>query len=169
MAIWDEIGRELRHLWEILTTGEASPDDDTREETEEEYTEPGGFSGGDEPPDQPPGSGLFGGDDFPEEEPPSGYDSAEDGGRFTYYAGQGPYSENWGPREERFWDRQYNEHMFESRAQYDETLEVFYNGYMATDDEISHDNRVEARAYLKELTYRTDIDWEAFKEYYGDM
>jgi hypothetical protein len=164
VPIWDNIGRELRNLWEILTTGEASPDDDTREESEEEIPEPGGFFGGDEPPDQPPGSS-----DFPEEEPVTGYDNADDGGYFTYRAGEGPYTEDWGEREIRFWDRQFDEHIFDNQSQYDQTLEVFYNAYMAGDDEITREDRKQAREDFTELTYILDIDWEAFKEYYSDM
>ena len=168
MALWDDIGREIRHLWEILTTGEASPDEDTRLEEEEESTEPGGFFGGDEPPDRTPGSGGFF-DDIPDEEPPSSYEEAGDGGYFTYHAGQGPYGDNWGEREIRFWDTQFDQHMFDNQNHYNETIPLFYDAYMAGDDEISREDRKQARFDFKEWTYIVDINWDAFKEYYSDM
>ena len=155
MAIWDTIGRELRHLWEILTTGEAQPDEEIGPDDDEEI-----------PEDEPETGGGFFGDDEPEEPPPSG--GAGEGGYFTYQPGDGPYPDNWGDAEIRFWDRQMGEHIFDNEAQYDQAQEYFYLGYMAGDDEISHEDRVQAREDFLDETYFDAIDWDAFADYYNE-
>lgn len=163
MSLWDDIRRELAHLYEILTTGEATPDEETREETEEEYTGSGGFFGDDESPEEPSDSGGL----FPDVEPPVGYDNSEGDGYFTYQPGEGPYKENWGQPEIRFWDQQFNEHVFDNRHHYDVTLDKFERAFM--DQSLTYDERKEARNDFKSWTYIADINWRYFREYYASI
>jgi hypothetical protein len=158
VAWWDVVWRELQNFVDRLGGGVAEPDE-IPEETDEE---PGGFFGGEEPPGEPPGPADFGG----EEPDHRGYDSADDGSYFGYHAGEGPYPEDWGPAEQQFWDTQFDGHIFDNQAQYDQAQPLFYDGYMATDDEISHVDRVQARDDFLDTTYFDAIDWDAFAEYY---
>jgi|SRR6516162_3018704 hypothetical protein len=172
MAIWDDIFRELRNLWEIITTGEPLEEEEPEEEiAPEEPDEGGGFFGdlfgAEEPeqPEEPPPSGSFWGEDADER---TGYASADDGGYFAYTAGEGPYPDSWGEPEQRFWDRQFDGHFFDDQGQYDRGQVLFYDGYMAKDDEISHEDRVQARNDFLDETYFDAIDWDAFADYYSE-
>lgn len=150
MALWDNIRRELQNLWEILTTGQAQPDE-VPEETEQE---PGGFFGGEEPPEEPPGPAPFGEERGDEE-------------YFGYDAGEGPYMYEWGEAEERFWDRIAGEHMFISQENYDEAQRQFDIGFI--DQDVDTDTRNEAReAFLDEMLW-TEMDWDAFADYYSEI
>jgi hypothetical protein len=149
LPIWDNIGRELRNLWEILTGGEPIPDD-IPEETEDE---PGGFFGGEEPPEEPPGSAGFGSDD-------------EDRGYFGYNAGDGPYPYDWGDAEIRFWDRVAGEHMFFGQENYDEAQRQFELGFI--EDDIDTEDRNAAREEFLEQMLWTVMDWDAFEDYYSE-
>lgn len=149
MPFWGDIGRNLRNLWETLTTGDTTPDD-FPEETDEE---PGGFFGGEEPPEEPPGSAGFGGDD-------DGRDY------FGYNPGDGPYQEDWGDAEIRFWDRVAGEHYFFGQENYEEAQRQFELGFIEQD--IDTDDRKEARELFLEEMYWTVMDWDAFEDYYSE-
>ena len=172
MAFWDNIWRELRNLYETLTTGDTEPEEEVVPEEPEEPQEEGGFFGdlfgGDEPEEPSTGGGLFGGGEPPDEPSPGGYYGADDGGYFAYHAGEGPYPEDWGDAEIRFWDRQFDEHFFDDQGQYNRAQPLFYDGYMAKDDEISHEDRVQARDDFLDETYFDAIDWDAFADYYSE-
>lgn len=145
MPIWDNIGRELRNLWEILTGGEPT-DDEIPEETTDE---PGGFFGGEEPPEEPPGSADFDDDNY-----------------YTYNAGDGPYPDDWGDAEIRFWDRLVDEHIFFSQDNYNRAQEAFNEGFI--EQNIDSDDRKQQRAdFLDELLW-TEMDWDAFEDYYNE-
>ena len=159
MAFWDNIRRELANLWEILTTGEALPEEEPTPEEPEEIEEPGGGFFGD----------LFGREEAEEEPSSGGYYGADDGGYFAYHAVEGPYPEDWGDSEIRFWDRQFDGHFFDNQGQYDRAQPLFYDGYMAGNDEISHEDRVQARDDFLYETYFDAIDWDAFADYYSEQ
>jgi hypothetical protein len=145
LPIWDSIGRELRNLWEILTGGEPT-DDEIPEETDEE---PGGFFGGEEPPEEPPGS--------------AGFDENE---YFAYHAGDGPYPDDWGDAEIRFWDKIAGEHYFWDRDNYDRAQAAFDEGFIEQD--IDTDDRKEQREdFLEEMLW-AEMDWSAFEDYYSE-
>ena len=150
MPIWDDIKRELANLWEILTTGEAQT---PPEETPEEEPETGG--------------GFF--DEPPEKPPPSGGGIFDEGFWYEPDENPGPYPDNWGPAEERFWDKQMDDYFFQDESQYERAQEAFYDGYMAQDDEITHEDRMVAREEFLDITYLDAIDWEAFQEYYDSI
>lgn len=154
MPIWDSIGRELRNLWEILTTGEAQTDDEIPEETDDE---PGGFFGGEEPPEEPSGSAGFDDDDGGDFDPDDFY---------VYHAGEGPYHPNWGDNEAAFWDTVADRHIFESYDKYEEAMEAFDTGWI--DQSVDTDERTEAREYYTEVMYM-DMDWTAWQEYYSEL
>jgi hypothetical protein len=150
LPIWDNIGRELRNLWEILTGGEPT-DDEIPEETTDE---PGGFFGGEEPPEEPPGSADFDDDNY-----------------FAYHAGDGPYDVggrgDWGEAEERFWDRIADEHYFLSQENYDRAQEAFYEGFI--EQNIDKETRNQEREdFLDEMLWTT-MDWDAFEDYYNEI
>jgi hypothetical protein len=177
VAFWDNIARELRNLWETFRTAgeyqEPEPEEETEPDEATESPDEGGFLGdffgGGEPEERPEtGGGFFGGGEPPDESPPSGYYGADDGGIFTYEPGEGPYPEYWGSAEERFWDRQMGGHIFDNQTQYDQAQEYFYLGYMAGDDVISHEDRVQAREDFLDETYFDAIDWDAFADYYSE-
>jgi hypothetical protein len=165
LAIWDNIWRELQNLYEILTGGEPTPDE-TPEETD---TEPGGFFGGEEPPEEPPAPPFFGGDDEEEQPPGFGQEDDEDRGYFGYNAGDGPYMFDWYEEEQRFWDRIADQHYFLSQENYNEAQEQFNLGFIALGDEVSTRDREEARErFLDEMLW-TEMDWDAFKDYYSEV
>jgi hypothetical protein len=146
VAWWDNIWRELQNFAERLGgQGQLEPDE-IPEETDEE---PGGFFGGEEPPEEPPG--------------PADY---EDRDYFAYQAGEGPYPDDWGDAEIRFWDRQFDEIFFYSRDDFDRAQELFYDGFMR--DDIDSVDRVQAREDFYELTTFDAIDWDAFADYYSE-
>jgi len=151
VAWWDNILRELQNIADIFS-GRGQDQDEIPEETDDE---PGGFFGGGEPPDEPPGSAGFG-DDYDED------------GLLPYHAGDGPYPEDWGDAEIKFWDTQFDGHIFDNQNHYDHAQELFYDGYMAGDDEITHEDRIAAREDFLDWTYFDAIDWDAFEEYYRE-
>jgi len=145
LPIWQDIGRALRDVFEILTGGEPEPEEPEEEEFEDE--------GGDfEPPEEPPTGGGF----FDEEEPEN----------YTYHSGEGPYPFDWGEAEENFWDRQMDGYLFSDQDEYDRIQELFYEGFMR--DDISTEDRSAAREEFYEESYIVDIDWDAFAEYYNE-
>jgi hypothetical protein len=146
LPLWDNLGNAFRHLWEILTTGEAEPDEEIPKERDEE---PGGFFGGEEPPEEPPGAADYDDDNY-----------------YTYYAGEGPYPDHWGDAEIRFWDRLTDEHIFFSRDNYDKAQAAFDLGFI--DEDIETEERNEQREeFLDELLW-TEMDWDAFEDYYSE-
>jgi hypothetical protein len=146
LAWWDNVLHAVERIGDWL----GGQRDDIPEETDEE---PGGFFGGEEPPEEPPSSAGFGGDE-------------DNRDYFTYYSGNGPYLDEWGDAEIRFWDRVANEHMFFGESNYNEAQRQFELGFIEQD--IDTDERTEAREdFLEEMLLMT-MDWDAFEDYYSE-
>jgi len=62
-----------------------------------------------------------------------------------------------------------DDYFFQDESQYERAQEAFYDGYMAQDDEITHEDRMVAREEFLDITYLDAIDWEAFQEYYDSI
>jgi hypothetical protein len=142
MAWWDNVLNAFERFGEWLGG-------DRDEVPEETADEPGGFFGGDEPPDEPSGSADFDPDDY-----------------IGYHAGDGPYDPDWGENEAAFWDTVMDGHLFEGQSQYDEVMEAFNTGWI--DQGVLTEERNEAREYWTELTYM-EMDWTAFDDYYSEL
>lgn len=158
MAFWQNIGRALQNIWETITHPESPPPPVEFEDEAEEPYEPG-FGGYDrEPPeyDQGPFGDFFGGDVEPESPPE---------GPFTYHEGDGPYMDDWGIDERRFWDEVLDGQVFEDAEQYRDAQDAFDTGFI--DPDVDTDDRSYWRDEFLDIMDMIDFDWEAFREYYG--
>jgi len=150
VPFWQNIGDALRVIWETLTSEEA---DAELEETPEPEPEIGGVGGDDEEPPAPP----YWGDE--------GYELPDE--PFAYQGG-GPYPETWEEAGQVFWDTNAQTiGGFEDSYNYEEIQQAFYDGFMATDAEVTSAERIAAREEFYDLSDLYTIDWDSFRDYWG--
>lgn len=82
----------------------------------------------------------------------------------------GPYPDDWSQDVRDFWDAEPNTvRDFYSESEWDSLQENFYNGFVAGQDEVTPDERHEAReAFFNEAGITHDsFDWDEFRDYHG--
>lgn len=146
MAWWDNVLDAVSRIGDWL----AGDRDDIPEETDEE---PGGFFGGEEPPDEPSGSAGFD-DDFDPDQ------------WFWYQEGNGPYHPDWGDNEIAFWEKYAVGHPFDNMTNYENAMEEFNTGFI--DMGVDTEERNEARDAFYEETGLVMV-WADFEEYYSEL